>query len=111
MGIVKKFNEWLNEGFLSDRPDDNYECLNDENCDVKNLYNYLIDHYEPLGDKTIEINDGKDEDDENFIEKTFVYFEDEYTEALEETVETDSIDMRKEKTIASVLDDIGVITL
>lgn len=63
MGIIKTFGEWLNEGYLSDRPDDNYEYLKDENCDVKNLYNYLIDHYEPLGDKTIEMNDGKDEDD------------------------------------------------
>ena len=59
MGIIKTFGEWLNEGFLSDRPDDNYELLKDENCDVLNLYNYLIDHYEPLGDEKIEINSGK----------------------------------------------------
>ena len=41
--------------------DDNYNLLNDENCSVANLYNYLIDHYKPLGDEKIELEKGNED--------------------------------------------------
>ena len=48
------------------RSDDNYELLTDENCDVRNLYNYLIDHFESLGDAKIELESGKTDDGEEW---------------------------------------------
>lgn len=46
-------------GFDNKGHDDSYASLDDENCSVENLYNYLIDHYESLGDEKIEVNSGK----------------------------------------------------
>ena len=43
-----------------------YSRLNDKNCSVKNLYNYLIDSYELLGDAKIELESGKTDDGEEW---------------------------------------------
>ena len=55
MGIVKKFNEWLNEG-LTSTP----RIIDNKNCTVDNLYDYLIENYEPIGDKGIVYTDNKE---------------------------------------------------
>lgn len=59
MGIIKKFNEWINESYSSGR-------LDDKNCSVENLYNYLIDSYKLLGDAKIELESGKTDDGEEW---------------------------------------------
>ena len=46
--------------------DDDYDVLNDDTCSVETLYNYLIDHYELLGDKEITLNNGKTDDGEEW---------------------------------------------
>ena len=59
MGIIKKFNEWINESYSSG-------ILDNKNCSVENLYNYLIDSYELLGDAKIELESGKTDDGEEW---------------------------------------------
>ena len=41
------------------RTEKTHDILDDENCSVETLYNYLIDNYESLGDEKIEVNSGK----------------------------------------------------
>lgn len=53
-------------GFNNKSHDDSYASLDDENCSVETLYNYLIDHYELLGDKEITLNNGKTDDGEEW---------------------------------------------
>lgn len=43
-----------------------YGRLDDKNCSVKNLYNYLIDSYKLLGDVKIELESGKTDDGEEW---------------------------------------------
>ena len=49
------------EGYASDEEDD-FNELDDENCSVETLYDYLIDSYESLGNTKIELESGKTED-------------------------------------------------
>ena len=48
------------------RTEKTYSRLNDKNCSVENLYNYLIDSYELLGDAKIELESGKTDDGEEW---------------------------------------------
>jgi len=57
--IVNPSTKFTADNLQSDKKDDDYYELNDEDCSVLNLYNYLIDHYELLGDEKIEVNSGK----------------------------------------------------
>ena len=48
------------------RTEKTYSRLDDKNCSVENLYNYLIDSYELLGDAKIELESGKTDDGEEW---------------------------------------------
>ena len=72
MGVIKTFNEFINESIWSDiqdrsmgdtiRKEDyvSYSDLNDKDCTVDLLYKYLINNYEVLGDEQIKLNSDKD---------------------------------------------------
>ena len=72
MGVIKTFNEFINESIWSDMQDRSagdtirkedyvsYSVLNDKDCTVDLLYKYLINNYEVLGDEQIKLNSGKD---------------------------------------------------
>ena len=63
MGVIKTFNEFINESIWSDMQDRSagdtvrkedyvsYSVLNDKDCTVDLLYKYLINNYEVLGDE------------------------------------------------------------
>lgn len=48
------------------RTEKTYDILDDEDCSVETLYNYLIDNYESLGDEKITLNTGKTDDGEEW---------------------------------------------
>ena len=67
MGVIKTFNEFINESIWSDMQDRSagdtirkedyvsYSVLNDKDCTVDLLYKYLINNYEVLGDEQIKL--------------------------------------------------------
>ena len=71
MGVIKTFNEFINESIWSDMQDRSagdairkedyvsYSDLNDKDCTVDLLYKYLINNYDVLGDDQIKLNSGK----------------------------------------------------
>ena len=46
MGIIKKFNEWINESYMNVT----YKDLENDDCTIDKLYNYIIQNYEPIGE-------------------------------------------------------------
>ena len=75
MGVLKRFNEFINESLRSEiqdrssgktvRKEDEitYRSLEDKDCTVDLLYKYLINNYDVLGDDQIKLNSGKDNGD------------------------------------------------
>ena len=71
MGVLKTFNEFINESIWSDMQDRSmgdtirkedyvsYSDLKDKDCTVDLLYKYLINNYDVLGDDQIKLNSGK----------------------------------------------------
>ena len=71
MGVIKTFNEFINESIWSDMQDRSagdtirkedyvsYSDLNDKDCTVDLLYKYLINNYEVFGDEQIKLNSDK----------------------------------------------------
>lgn len=55
MGIIKTFNEWVNEAMEEPgtNKEINYDDLCDEDCIIETLYQYLLQNYEPISDKNI----------------------------------------------------------
>lgn len=51
MGIIKTFSQWLNEGFFSDEDIVTYEDLEDDECTIDKLYDYIIQNYEFIGEE------------------------------------------------------------
>ena len=75
MGVIKTFNEFINESLWSEiqdrssgktvRKEDEitYRSLEDKDCTVDLLYKYLINNYDVLGDEQIKLNSDKDNGD------------------------------------------------
>lgn len=64
--VVNPRTKFTADNLQSDKKNDDYYELDDEDCSVETLYNYLINHYELLGDKDITLNNGKTDDDEEW---------------------------------------------
>ena len=47
MGMIKKFNEWINESYMNVT----YKDLENDDCTIDKLYNYIIQNYEPIGEE------------------------------------------------------------
>ena len=61
MGIIKKFDEFVNEAIIG-RP------IGGKTDSLKDLYQYLLDNYDNLGDVEINFNEGKDGNGEYWSE-------------------------------------------
>ena len=47
MGTIKKFGEWINESYMNVT----YKDLENDDCTIDKLYNYIIQNYEPIGEE------------------------------------------------------------